>query len=252
MTTLPIPDEFELGLQDRERLTRIVASLPLLADLSRSDILLYIGDGTGPATIIAQARPHSVSPIFRDSLVGQSVSEDDNALLFRALRRGRPVHDTHDVTDRAIPSFQETYPVRSHDGERVVGALGLVTNLLEYERHRRRNPVFQQALDHLQQMTLLGQLCPAATLSLFGEHDGIMVIDAAGVIRYVSGIATNLYRKIGHGENLVDTAVASLPVDAALFQQALDTGQCLEQESEEEGFIWIKKAIPIREGGGGV
>ncbi len=244
MTSLPVPDELALGAEARERLARIAASLPLLADLSRADLLLYSGDGTGPATVIAQARPHSVSAILTESLVGQTVTEVADQLLFRVLRRGRPVHETHEVTDHAIPCYQEVHPIRSSG--RIIGALRIETNLLEHERLRRRSPVFQEALAHLQQMALHGHLCLEEHLSPFGEHDGIIIVDAAGMIRYVSGIATNLYRKVGRGEKLVDTPVASLATEAGLWAEALDTGRCLERETDEQGLIWVRKAIPIR------
>jgi len=247
--TVDIPQEIQLTPADRQLLERIAACLPILADLSRSDLLLYAGDGTGPATVIAQARPHSVSPIFTESLVGQTVTEDAEPVLFRALRRGRPAHDTHEVTERGVSSFQQAYPVRN--GDQVLGALDIETNLLEHERHRRRGQAFQDALAHLQQMVVHGQLRFVAPLSPFGEHDGIIVVDADGIIQYVSGIAVNLYRKVGHSENLVDTPIADLPADAELYEVALATDRCLEREFEEQGFIWIKKAIPIREVAGG-
>lgn len=245
MTTASL-DEAQPISADHELWRKVIDCLPILADLSRSDLLLYAGDEYGAMTVIAQARPHSVSPIFTEPLVGQVVTEETDPGLFRALRRGRVIHDTHEVTERAIPSFQEIHPMRSEDPAQRVGALRIETNLLEHERHRRRSQVFQATLIWLQQMALSGALCSEDQLSPFGEHDGILVVDAGGVIRYVSGIATNLYRKVGHSENLVGTSVADLPSDARLCAEALDKGRCLEREFDEQGFIWIKKAIPIR------
>jgi two-component sensor histidine kinase len=129
--------------------------------------------------------------------------------------------------------------------------LCIETNLMERERHQRRNQAFQDALVHVQQMVVQGQLRFGEHLSPFGEHDGIIVVDADGVIQYVSGIATNLYRKVGHSENLVGVAVAGLSADAGLWEAALTSDRCVEREFEEQGFIWIKKAIPIRAAAGG-
>jgi len=235
---------------DHELLQNVAAGLPILADLSRSDLVLYAGDEIGPATVVAQARPHSVSAIFAGSLVGQAITEDADPVLFRVLRRGRTIHETHEVTERAVPCFQEVHPIRS--GGRVVGALRIETNLLEHERRRRRSQVFQEALAHLQQMALQGYLGLGEPLTPFGEHDGIVVADTEGMIRYVSGIAANLYRKVGRGERLVDTPIAGLPIEAALFAEALSAERCLEREFEEQGFIWIRKAIPVRAAAGGV
>jgi two-component sensor histidine kinase len=120
------------------------------------------------------------------------------------------------------------------------------TNLLESERLRRRSEVFQRILKTLQQMALRGEPEGVGDLTPFGEHDGVIVIDADRVIRYMSGIAVNLYRNIGYGEPLVGKPLGYLETqDDEFVVQVLERRRCLQVEMEEHGRNWIKKVVPI-------
>jgi len=234
-----------LSKDDAAFLKKLRGDLPILADLSRSDILLYYyRPDEERAIVIGQAQPHSVSPIYHSSLLGRSVTRQEEPAIFRVLHRGGPARGYADVTMRGAPTIQQVYPVYNRQ-RHILGAMSIETNVVEYERHNRRSPVFRKALTQLQQMVLRGELEGAATLSPFAEHDGIIFVDPAGNIRYVSGVAENLHRKLGFGTKLLKSNIKSLPGHEAIFQRALETRACIEQETQEGSLIWIRKAIPV-------
>jgi two-component sensor histidine kinase len=226
-------------------LQKVERDLGILADLSRSDVLMYAQLSSDQVAAIAQARPHSIAPVHAGSLLGRIVTSAEQPLVLKTLERGRFSQGNLKLVTTESPIVQKVHPIRSA-GEKVIGALSIETNLLEHERHRRRSRVFQQALGFLQQMALRGELEGAQNLSPFGEHDGIMVIDEQKRIQYMSGIATNLYRKIGYVESLMGKRVSSLKTaDDNLASIAIKRGHCIEQEVQEGNLIWIKKAIPL-------
>jgi two-component sensor histidine kinase len=140
---------------------------------------------------------------------------------------------------------QEAFPIENEDG-RIVGGMLIETNLLESERFKRRSEVFQRTLKLFQQGALRGEPAGIETLTPFGEHDGIIVADIDGTIRYMSGIATNLYRNIGYGEPLVGKPLSYLELqDDELVRHALATRKCAQIESHERGRTWVKKVVPI-------
>jgi two-component sensor histidine kinase len=234
--------------EDIAFLQKIERDLGILADINRSDVLMYAQLSSDQAAVIAQARPHSIAPVHAGSLLGRIVTPAEQPLVLRALERGRFSQGNLRLVANESPIEQKVHPIRN-DEEGVIGALSIETNLLEHERHRRRSRVFQQALRLLQQMVLHGELERAQDLSPFGEHDGIMVIDEQKRIQYMSGIATNLYRKIGYVESLIGQRVSSLKTaDDNLASIAVRTGRCIEQEIYEGNRIWIKKAIPLASG----
>ena len=65
-------------------------------------------------------------------------------------------------------------------------------------------------------------------------------------VRYVSGIAENLYRKLGHAESILHHAITSLGTNESAYFSAGEMGRCFEVETREGELIWIRKAFPVR------
>ena len=105
----------------------------------------------------------------------------------------------------------------------------------------------------LQKMLLRDELVGVETLSPFGQHDGILVVDTNRMARYASGIVTDHYRKLGYLDSLVGRPLTILDTgDNAMFQQVLDDLACHEAEFEERPHlpgaparIWIRQAVPL-------
>lgn len=249
----------QLTEEDIAFLTRIEQSLNLLADLSRADVLVYCPLSKERAVVVAQASPHSILPLYSESLVERQVTAGDEPGVIRALVEGRRWFSEvnressgRGAPDRAAPIVQEVYPVRRPDG-RVIAAVCIETNLIERERHHRRSKVFQRALRRFQEMVLAGELRGAERLTPFGEHDGILVIDAQHRIQYVSGIATNLYRKLGYAGDLLRRHIEDLELDDnSPVYEALEAGECVEKEIKARNLVWVKKAIPLFPSGNGL
>ncbi|GAB4545187.1 MAG: sensor histidine kinase [Anaerolineae bacterium] len=236
----------ELGEADVSFLKTVESQIPIVADVSRADILLYGRLDANTGMVLAHARPHSISPIYPELLIGQEVDPDQEPLVIRTLSYGRPQQGAQLLIADSAPIMKQVYPLRRPGQKRVIGAFCVETNLLEHERHRRRRRAFQRALLQLQMMARQGQLAGASDLSAFGEHDGIIVADRERVIRYSSGIATNLYRRIGYPGGLLHHQLSDLDTgDDDLARAALRQFRCLEREEESGGRSWVKKAIPL-------
>jgi two-component sensor histidine kinase len=229
-----------------ERSQEAPNSLPVVADISRSDLLLLRYLDRGHAVIVSQAQPHSIMPLYPESFVGREISITEFPMAFAPLIRGIESSGAHPATINGAPVMREVLAWRDSAGQ-AIGALGVATTLFAWERHRRRSRVFQGAVRRLQVTALRGELIGAEALSPFGEHDGLVFVDAQRRIQYVSGIATNFYQRLGYMERLVGRRVGSLATaDEELVERALSTGSCLEHESEEQGLLWVRKVLPVR------
>ncbi|MCL7454308.1 MAG: sensor histidine kinase [Anaerolineae bacterium] len=243
-----------LTKEDAARLEKIGRDLTILADLSRADILLYCLCGPQRAVVADQVRPHSILPIYDESIVERQVGYTEEPAVLRALTDGqtgvtevRRAAGSKSGAAKGAPIVQETYPIRTPDG-RVIAAVCIETNLIERERHRRRNKVFQQALRQLRQTVLAGELRGGKALTPFAEHDGVLVIDAQHRIQYISGIATSLYRKLGYAGDLLRRRIEDLELDDnGLTLDAMEQARCLEAEVRAGNLVWVKKAIPLFE-----
>ncbi len=247
----------QLTQEDIAFLERIEQDLGLLADLSRADVLLYCPLSGERAVVVSQARPHSILPIYSESLVERQVTSNDEPGVLRALNEGHREfsevqrgNSGRIAPARTAPVVQEVYPIRRNG--RVVAALCIETNLIERERHRRRSKVFQRALKLFQETVRTGNLRGADRLSPFGEHDGVLVIDPQHRIQYVSGVATSLYRKLGYAGDLLKRYLEDLELDDnSPVYEALETGECAEREIQVRDLVWVKKAIPFFASGNG-
>ncbi len=234
----------EMPGEDLALLQRIQGALPILADLCRSDLVLFISRGDFPGVLaIGQAQPHSVSPIRSQCIVGNVFSTADEPMVASILS-GTSRMMRSDVAASHRPIMQEAHPVWSAAGQ-VAAVLSVETNIVEYERHQRRSLIFRRNLAHLLEMGLRGEIVGAGRLSPFAEHDGIVVVDAAGKIRYVSGVAENLHRKLGYADKLLKSSIAEMTGHAAIFNAAARDLACVEMEAQEGQLTWIRKALPI-------
>jgi len=235
----------DLTEEDIAFLQKIENSLSIVADISRADLLIYCAVSPNRAAVVAQARPHSIAPIRPELIVGRTMTAAEEPLVCQALGGARSLRGNRTLIPDGAPVLQEARPIRNEEGK-LLGVLSIETNLIEHERHRRRSKVFQRALGQLQEMLLRGELEGARQLSPFGEHDGIMVVDSEGCIRYASGIATGLYRRLGYLDSLLGKRASELETrDEALVVRAWQEKRCFEEETREERRVWIKKAIPL-------
>lgn len=242
---------------DRERLAQIALRMPFVADISRSDLLLYTRCGEGQAVVVAHAQTHSILPVHVNDQTGYRVDAESESSIFRVLRaRFAPfawrARGSRRLIAGGAPAVQQIWPIRG-EGGRVLAALSVEANYIADVRQKSRSKVFRRAVRDLQLMLLLGELEGAAGLSPFTADDGILVVDRQRVIRYASGIATEHYRRLGYQDSLVGRPLSSLDTaDRAIFDQVAQDYRCYEGESQEEPYLhgghsrlWIRKAVPL-------
>jgi two-component sensor histidine kinase/PAS domain-containing protein len=242
---------------DRERLAQMALDMPFVADISRSDLLLYVRCDEREALVVAHAQPHSIVPVHTINLVGQRVDLESEAAVGRVLRvqfalASRRTRGIRRMIAGGAPVTQQILPVNGESG-RVIAALGVEANYIAAVRQRSRSKVFQRAVRALQQMLLSGELDGAEDLSPFSSDDGILVVDRQRMIRYASGIATELFRRLGYQDSLVGRHLSSLDTaDYAFSGQVLQSLVCLEEETEEAPYlrggrprVWTRKAAPL-------
>ncbi len=242
-----LTDVFQLGTdfraEDAALLRKISGGLDLLADISHADLLLYV-KSEDRALVVAQARPTSVPPLYPESLVGRTFSRQSAPSIHRALFQGHMAHGIKGQMIRGAPTVQETHPVLNCRGE-LVAVLSSETNLLEYERRRKKNPIFRDAVARLCRELLAGRIEGADRIARLGEHYGTLVIDSSARILYMSSLAEQFYRKLGYTTSLLGRRLSELDTTEHICFKAIERERCLEQRIEEHSLIWIKRAIPL-------
>lgn len=225
-------------------LRNVALGMPITADLSRSDLLLLRPQTAEQLLVVAQAQPHSIATLYADDLVGRSLTKEDVPVIVEAWHQRR-----HRRAQRDLPSgasvVQDVYPILAKDGA-VAGLLSIETSLIQLERHRQRHHSFRRAIDWLKIMCARGELIVSESLSPFGEWDGVALVDGQRRIAYLSGIANNLFRRLGYMEDLRGRRLSYLNTsDDEIVVAAIEARRPLEREVKEGSHIWVRKVVPI-------
>jgi two-component system, sensor histidine kinase PdtaS len=241
----------DLAPDDKALLDRVAGHLPLLADLTHADAVLFARGKEDQVVVIGQAQPVPVpSPYALPLAVGRTMTREEAPLVFRILLDGRNRALETSTVIRGAPVLQEVFPIRNDQGE-VVGALRSEMLLIEHERQRKRHARFRRAIARARDLIVRGKLRGGETLGRLGVHDGVMVIDAQGRIDYLSAPAEHLYRRLGYADNLVKTQLQELETNEYICFKAMERGVCLEQRVQEHDLVWIKRVVPLISGDGG-
>jgi two-component sensor histidine kinase len=229
--------------EDRAVLDNVAGHLPLLADLTHADTVLFVRT-EDHVVVVAQAQPVPVpSPYTLPVGVGRTMTRDEAPLVFRVLVDSHRSQVTTTVI-RGAPVLQEVFAIRNERGE-TIGALRSEMLLIEHERQRKRHALFRRAIARARDLIIAGRMQGGEKLGRLGVHDGVMVIDSNGRIEYLSAPAEYLYRRLGYADNLVKTQLQELETNEFICFKAMERGVCMEQRVKEQDLVWIKRVVPL-------
>lgn len=259
--------------RDIALLYRIEAGLAITADVSRSDAMLCClldpqddllsnyefaesqavqRSPVGQILVARHAAPHSLSSIYRDDMTGRTYTFNAQPTVHRALMEDRKNRMTEskippERTSSGAPVIQQVYTVHNAVNQ-AIAALLIETNMIEYERHRRRDLPFRHAVRWLQRMAVQGEIETAEISGGFGSLDGIYLVDEQFCISYMSGIAMNLFRSVGRVAEMRGAPISDLEEqDEEIVSQAMQANCCVQTRHEsEDGRVWVRTAIPLR------
>src|SRR5215470_9589434 len=116
-TPTRLPACEHLSAEDRALLERVAGHLPLLADLTHADAVLF-ARADDHAIVVAQAQPVPVpSPYALPVEVGRTMARHEAPLVFRVLFDGRARNQVTTTVIRGAPVLQEVFAIRNEHGD---------------------------------------------------------------------------------------------------------------------------------------
>lgn len=245
-----------LGEADLEWLHLLVSEWQLLSDLSFADLVLWVPTRDGTRYVsVAQMRPNTGPTSHQDDMVGHMVPRGRRPLLDSALDEGRIVREGDPEWREEVPVRVESIPVRRE--ARVLGVIARNTNLLTVRTPSRLE------LTYLQSASDLAQMITAGTFPFVGQQrdmdvsprvgDGLLRLDADGVVQYASPNALSAYHRLGLSADLVglhlgnttaELAPSRGPIDESLTKLASGWAP-REAEIEGNQCVVQLRAIPL-------
>ncbi len=220
----------EIAEIDRTWFSNLIDSWQLLADLSFSDVVLWVPYSEDSALVaIAQARPATGPTALTQDIIGYQISDinDPIALAFRSKRIVAVAHHENDRQGcEPIPADVRAIPIL-RDGQ-LIGIVSRHTNRLSSRSQGRLESVYLEATNVLEAMLNEAHfpfvLDDPEPLHSPNVGDGVIRLDRQGSVTYASPNAQTAFRRLGlegqfEGERFSDVAARLVhdrePIDQA-------------------------------------
>ena len=254
---------------DCEWLQLIVSEWQLLADMSFSDLVMWVRGHDGQFVAAAHVRPSSSGTLFYRDIVGQRIRQTWHGTVEEAETSGRII----DVLDsdgmplretriRAVPVVRRTaVPGEEHEAK----SIAVVTrhsNLGQARTPSRQELSFRELANEVFGMMTTGDFpdvsAPDVTKrGALRASDGLMRLDRDGVVTFASPSALSAFRRMGFAEELEGRSLAEVTIELLDDEAEIDetmplvvTGRApWRTDIESHGVTIAVRAIPLRRHG---
>ncbi|MDR1806689.1 MAG: sensor histidine kinase [Propionibacteriaceae bacterium] len=207
-------DEVALATDDAQFLDAVVAEWHILADLSFSDLILWLpGQDDNEFYAIAQIRPTTGPTALEDDVVGEMVSYDDESLVTEAYLSREIAETSNNKLQAGIPVDVWAIPIL-RDG-RVVAVVERHTNQMGVRAPGELEDHYLLIADILSDMLWRGVWPdPGVGNVTVGPRvgEGLIWLDPQFTVTYASPNAVSVYRKLGLAGDLLGEALIPLTV----------------------------------------
>ncbi len=233
-----------------EWLSQLVGDWQLLSDLSFADLVLWGADGRGGFVVLAHCRPSTAATVHPRDRVGTRADGPEHDVVHLALEQGTLVHG--DAVD-AVPVRLRGRP------------LAVLTRHAGTVRGRDGSGLEQEYLEAADQlMVMVGEgsypqdgAPTAARRGAPRVGDGLIRLDADGVVTYASPNALSNFHRLGLVDDLEGASLAEVttglvdgpdPVDESLA--VVVTGRAPWRTQVQSARVELSlRAVPLRAGG---
>jgi two-component sensor histidine kinase len=238
-----VEEHTDLRPSDLDHLSGLVGDWSLLADLALSDLVLWLPTwNEGGLVAAAQVRPTTAPTAVPADIVGTFAPKGRIPAVDKALSFGVAV-TARDLSQPTLPHGVEAFPVRL-DGsviaviERRSSAAPRVAGQLE--------DVYLTIADHIFAMVSEGSFPPDERVTSASGNpragDGLVLLDAAGLVEYASPNAISALRRLGLATDVVGSELSPLAVRLAQRHGPVDEGVGVVASGRVAGRVYIESA----------
>ncbi|MCL3820079.1 sensor histidine kinase [Aeromicrobium wangtongii] len=247
-----------LSADDVAWLHDLVADWQIIADLSFSDLVLWVPDGEAKGMWAgAQIRPTTGPTTLLEDVAGTFLPTGRDDSLEIALATGRPVAGAEDQSDGSRGPA-EVIPVR-----RAGHTIAVISRRRSGTALRSSSALensYLEAAGELAEMIRRGEFPVPGTRTDLSDSlrvgDGFIRTGARGAVRYASPNAMSAYRRLGLAGDLVGTQLGDVttqlvgrrPTDRGA-RALLGSRESAEAEVENGSASLLLRVIPLRSAG---
>lgn len=256
--TDPIKDHADFGPGDAEWLHLLVGDWQLVADLAFADLALWFPLPDGSYVALAHARPSTSHTVFHSDFVGERIRADLQPLVDKAW--SSQVIERSSETDWTTETAMRVEAIPFVRNGRTLAVVTSHMDLSSSRMPSRLELTYRQCAYDLLRMGTLGLWPDFATPT--GSRrgaprvgDGLIRMDADGVVQYASPNGVSAFRRLGDMETLEGRSLAEITTallkDRRMVDETLPlvvTGRMpWRTEIESRGVSLSLRAIPLRD-----
>ncbi len=232
----------------RAHLDNVARNLQFVADLGYGDVALAVRTSQGQLSVVADARPMTAVAAVATSRAGTTLSAHDEPEAYRAMESGEVVAGERRRTTRGIQYVTSAHPV---------GAPAFAVIIRDLTQQVADAPgtmelQFMALAEDLLEMLRRGPLCEVETGLPFSTTrragDGVMRIDAAGLVAYASPNAVNILRLAGVEGSLNGTRAVEMPGGAEAVGPVLASAGALQREVAVASRVLLYRTVALKTG----
>ncbi|HZK06290.1 MAG TPA: histidine kinase N-terminal domain-containing protein [Actinomycetaceae bacterium] len=244
---------------EAEWLHLLVVDWQVVADLSFSDLVLWLDNGDGGFIGVAHCRPSTGVTVHQDDVVGQRLPQGRVEPMRRALTEGMIQHSTEPRWTGSYAVREDLVPVVCNG--RAIAVMAREANLGIARSPSRLEVNYLALADDLCGMISRGEFpqtsAPAARLGGPRVGDGVLRLDADGVVLYASPNGMSCFHRLGLPDQLAGKVLASVVSSEIDMRTVVDEtlpvvlmGRAAWQaEVESHGVALSLRSIPLTEYG---
>ena len=222
----------DLNKRECEHLRSLCFSWQVLADLSFSDLLLYVRvRGQERFEIVAQLRPFTSQTLYPQDMVDARVTQPEQPVVERAFREGRIWSQEDPVLVDGIPIRMDAVPVGF--GGRAIAVVTKEGSPATSRRPGRLEQVYLQCAENVSQMICDGTF-PCRDVPANREwprvSDGLLVLDEDARITWASPNALSSLHLLGVKQNILGRGLDELGLGPTPVTRALGDGRMADGE----------------------
>nr|NLI49229.1 ATPase [Propionibacterium sp.] len=203
----------DLTASEVVELERLVEQWDLLADLSFSDLILWVPDrDPNVFWAVAQVRPTTGPTALEDDVVGEQIAYEPDSLVMEAYLSEEIAQTSGNKLHAGIPVEQHAIPIRR--GGRVIAIVERHTNRMGVRAPGALEETYLDCAGLLQAMLWRGEFPmggdkPVPWISP-RLADGSIRVDAAGHVTFASPNAVSAFRRLGVVRDLLGEDLTEL------------------------------------------
>lgn len=207
-----------LSAEEQERISELIAEWQLLSDLSFADLILWVPKRkdyqswpTGHIAI-AHTRPTTAATVFTQDLIGEEINWGDNPRIDQALSQGEILRDNEPEQIGELLIKEETIPVLFSG--HVIAVISRHRDAVQMRSKSRLEINYREIAHKFYRMVaestfpLAGNIYQSESAPRVG--DGLLRLDATGVVMYASPNARSAISRAGWAGELENQHLGEL------------------------------------------